>query len=136
MGVRRAGPPAAAGAGPMASSREGAAVEAGRTPEGEAPSVAALAKALGHPARVGIVAMLAERARCVGCDIVEEIGLAQSTTSEHLRILREAGIIVGEIEHPRVCYSLDPAALEPLARFLERLAGAPPPDPRATGEGG
>lgn len=86
---------------------------------------AALAKALGHPARIGIVSMLHERQTCIGCDIVEEIGLAQSTTSEHLRILKAAGIIAGEIERPRVCYSLNPTALEPLRRFLNKLAEKP-----------
>jgi ArsR family transcriptional regulator len=86
---------------------------------------AALAKALGHPARIGIVSMLHERQTCIGCDIVEEIGLAQSTTSEHLRILKAAGIITGEIERPRVCYSLNPIALEPLRRFLNKLAEKP-----------
>ena len=94
----------------------------------EAPdeaTLAALAKALGHPARIGIVAMLHQRQTCIGCDIVEEIGLAQSTTSEHLRILKAAGIISGEIERPRVCYSLNPAALEPLRRFLNHLADRP-----------
>ena len=94
----------------------------------EAPheaTCAALAKALGHTARIGIVSMLHQRQTCIGCDIVEEIGLAQSTTSEHLRILKAAGIITGEIEGPRVCYSLDPAALEPLRRFLNGLAEEP-----------
>ncbi len=86
---------------------------------------AALAKALGHPARIGIVSMLHQRRTCIGCDIVEEIGLAQSTNSEHLRILKAAGIITGEIEGPRVCYSLNPVALAPLRRFLNRLAGGP-----------
>lgn len=97
---------------------------------GEAPTdeavYAALAKALGHPARIGIVRMLDQRQGCIGCDIVEEIGLAQSTTSEHLRILKAAGIISGEIEGPRVCYSLNPAALEPLQRFLNALAESAP----------
>ncbi len=87
----------------------------------DAARFAALAKALGHPARIGIVSMLHERQTCIGCDIVEEIGLAQSTTSEHLRILKAAGIITGEIEGPRVCYSLNPVALEPLRHFLNRL---------------
>jgi ArsR family transcriptional regulator len=86
---------------------------------------AALARALGHPARIGIVSMLHQRQSCIGCDIVEEIGLAQSTTSEHLRILKVAGIITGEIERPRVCYSLNPLALEPLRHFLNTLAEQP-----------
>jgi len=89
--------------------------------------VAAIAKALGHPARIAIVSMLHERQGCIGCDIVEEVGLAQSTTSEHLRILKSAGIITGEIERPRVCYSLNSLALEPLRRLLNRLAAAPGP---------
>jgi ArsR family transcriptional regulator len=88
--------------------------------------IAELAKALAHPARIQIVETLLRRTTCIGCDIVEEIGLAASTTSEHLRILKEAGLIVGEIERPRVCYSLNPAALRPLAAFLERTASAQP----------
>jgi ArsR family transcriptional regulator len=82
--------------------------------------IAQIAKALAHPARVQIVQTLLRRTTCIGCDIVEEIGLAASTTSEHLRILKEAGLIIGEIERPRVCYSLNPAALKPLATFLDR----------------
>jgi ArsR family transcriptional regulator len=92
----------------------------------ENEDIAVLAKALGHPARVGIVRMLHEKQSCIGCDIVDEIGLAQSTTSEHLRILKSAGIISGEIERPRVCYSLNPAALEPLRDFLETILSACP----------
>jgi len=83
--------------------------------------IAALAKALGHPARIGIVSMLHERQSCIGCDIVDEIGLAQSTVSEHLRILKAAGIITGEIERPRVCYSLNPDSILPLAGLLNAI---------------
>jgi len=93
--------------------------------------LAILAKALSHPARIAIIRMLAARRTCVGCDIVEEIGLAQSTTSEHLRILKAAGIITGEIERPRVCYSLNPAALVPLQRFLGKMTGVEKPKPRS-----
>ena len=89
--------------------------------------IARLAKALAHPARVRIVATLLRRKTCIGCDIVEEIGLAASTTSEHLRILKEARIIVGEIERPRVCYSLDPAAVAPLRSFLAAVEAGPVP---------
>jgi len=94
-------------------------------------NLAALAKALGHPARIGIVSMLHDRQTCIGCDIVEEVRLAQSTTAEHLRILRFAGIITGEIERPRVCYSLNPKALEPLRRFLNGLSASPTPVKRS-----
>ncbi len=86
--------------------------------------IAQLAKALAHPARVQIVRTLLRRTTCIGCDLVEEIGLAASTTSEHLRILKETGLIVGEIERPRVCYSLNPAALKPLASFLDRATSS------------
>jgi ArsR family transcriptional regulator len=80
-----------------------------------------LARALGHPARIRIVRALIERQACIGCDLVDETGLAQSTVSEHLRILKVAGIITGEIERPRVCYSLNPAALRPLRDFLQTV---------------
>ena len=83
--------------------------------------LARLAKALAHPARIAIVRLLHEKQGCIGCDIVDEVGLAQSTVSEHLRILKYAGVIVGRIERPRVCYSLDPRALRPLAAFLASL---------------
>lgn len=86
-------------------------------------SLAVLAKALGHPARIGIVRLLHEKRSCIGCDIVDEVGLAQSTTSEHLRILKAAGIITGEIDGPRICYSLNPAALRPLQSFLQKVSG-------------
>jgi ArsR family transcriptional regulator len=89
--------------------------------------IASLAKALAHPARVQIVETLLRRQTCIGCDIVEEIGLAASTTSEHLRILKEAGIIIGEIARPRVCYSLNPLAVSPLAQFVKTIeAGSAP----------
>ena len=95
------------------------------TPSQENEKLAALAKALGHPARLRVIRMLHERQTCIGCDIVDEIGLAQSTTSEHLRILKAAGIITGEIESPRVCYSLNTEALEPLRCFLDEITGQP-----------
>ncbi len=94
-------------------------------PDTPAATIAGLAKALGHPARIAILEMLARRDVCVGCDIVEEIGLAQSTTSEHLRVLKAAGIVVGEIERPRVCYSLNAEALAPLAAFIAHVSAGP-----------
>lgn len=85
-------------------------------------ALATLAKALGHPARLHIIETLLQRRSCIGCDLVDEIGLAASTTSEHLRILKDAGLIVGEIARPRVCYSLNPDAAAPLVAFLQRIA--------------
>ena len=83
--------------------------------------IAVVAKALGHPARIQIVRLLLEKQSCFGCDMVDEVKLAQSTVSEHLRILKSAGIITGEIVHPRVCYSLDPGSLLPLAALLDAV---------------
>jgi DNA-binding transcriptional ArsR family regulator len=80
--------------------------------------LARLGRALGHPARIRIVRTLIAKQACIGCDLVDEVGLAQSTVSEHLRILKAAGIITGEVERPRICYSLNPTALEPLREFL------------------
>ncbi len=97
-----------------------------------ARALAGLARALGHPARIRIVRVLIEKQACIGCDLVDEIGLAQSTVSEHLRILKAAGIITGEIERPRVCYSLNPAALQPLREFLVTAAESSRP-PRSSG---
>lgn len=80
--------------------------------------IAAVARALGHPARVRIVRLLLDKPGCIGSDIVDEIGLAQSTVSEHLRILKEAGVVVGEIERPRVCYSLSSQRLASLVDLV------------------
>ncbi len=84
--------------------------------------IAELAKALAHPARLRILRLLLATPGCIGGDIVGAVGLAQSTVSEHLRILKAAGVITGEISGPRTCYALNPAALEPLADFICALA--------------
>ena len=76
---------------------------------------AAMAKAMGHPVRVRILRLLAERHACVTGDLVAELPLAQSTVSEHLRILRDAGLIQGEIEGPRTSYCLNAAGLAAFA---------------------
>ena len=87
----------------------------------EEESLAGLAKALAHPARLKILHLLARTPGCIGGDIVDAVGLAQSTVSEHLRILRSAGVITGEIDPPRVCYALSPGALLPLAALIAEL---------------
>ena len=97
------------------------------TDEADAVRVAALAKALAHPARVKALQVLMQRETCIGCDIVDALGLAPSTTSEHLRILKAAGLVIGEFERPRVCYSLDVEAIAPLRAFLDALASSSPP---------
>jgi ArsR family transcriptional regulator len=80
-----------------------------------------LLRALGNPARLRIVAELAARAACVTGDLVGVLPLAQSTVSEHLKVLREAGVIAGTVDGD-LCYCLDPAALRWLASFCDRLA--------------
>ena len=69
--------------------------------------LATLAKALGHPARVQIVRFLLSRDSCMCGDIVEELPLAQSTVSQHLKMLKESGLIRGTIDGPRVCYCVE-----------------------------
>jgi ArsR family transcriptional regulator len=88
--------------------------------------ISMLAKALAHPARLGIISLLHERQDCIGYDIVDRIGLAQSTISEHLHILKVAGIVTGEIDGSRVCYSLEPSALGPLLQLLNEITASPP----------
>jgi len=81
--------------------------------------LATLGKAIGHPARVQILRLLARKNACVCGDIVEELPLAQSTVSQHLKVLKEAGLVRGEVDGPRVCYCLEPRAL----RRLRALVG-------------
>ncbi len=83
--------------------------------------VASIAKALSHPARIQIIRLLLSKKTCIGGDIVDVVGLAQSTVSEHLRILKASGIIIGEITRPRVCYSLNPLRLNQFKDFLDLI---------------
>lgn len=76
--------------------------------------LAALAKAIGHPARVQILRILVRKTACVCGDIVDELPLAQSTVSQHLKVLKEAGLIRGEVDGPRVCYCVEPRTLRRL----------------------
>lgn len=69
--------------------------------------LAAFAKALAHPARIAIVQFLAKQKSCICGDIVNELPLSQSTVSQHLRELKNVGIIKGEVEGPSVCYCID-----------------------------
>lgn len=69
--------------------------------------LARYAKALAHPARVAILRLLLKKQACICGDIVEDIPLSQSTISQHLKELKEAGLIKGEIDGARVCYCID-----------------------------
>lgn len=70
--------------------------------------IAAMAKAIGHPARIAILQYLIRKNACVCGDLVEELGLAQATTSQHLKELKNANIIQGTIEGVSVCYCINP----------------------------
>ena len=88
--------------------------------------LAAVAKALGHPARVAIVRLLAQRRACVFGELVLELPLSQSTVSQHLKELKAAGLVQGEIDGPRVCYCLDAAGWAVARRlFGDLLAELP-----------
>ena len=86
-------------------------------------------KALAHPARLAIVRLLAERDECVCGEIVDDLPLAQSTVSQHLKALKEAGLIQGTIEGRTTCYCLDPAAMQALSEdvstFFDELSLSP-----------
>lgn len=70
--------------------------------------LANMAKALAHPARIAILQYLVKKNACVCGDLVEELGLAQATTSQHLKELKNAGIIQGTVEGVSVCYCINP----------------------------
>ena len=69
--------------------------------------VAAFAKALGHPARIAILQFLATQKACVCGDIVDALPLSQSTVSQHLKELKNVGLIKGDVEGPSICYCID-----------------------------
>ncbi len=94
-----------------------------RPVEGDAADeeLANLAKALGHPARVKILRRLARDNKCICGEIVDGLDLAQSTVSQHLKMLKEAGLIRGEIDGPRICYCIEPQALRRLRALIGSL---------------
>ena len=95
-------------------------------------TLAEQAKALAHPARLAIVRLLAERSACICGEIVDDLPLAQSTVSRHLKVLKEAGLVQGTVDGPSVCYCLDPEAVRMLrdrfAGFFARLDPLPTSD--------
>jgi ArsR family transcriptional regulator len=83
-------------------------------------ALAKLAWAVAHPARVRILRILIARKACVCGELVDQMPLAQSTVSQHLKILKEAGLVQGEIDGPKVCYCVN---ADGLARLKELVAG-------------
>ena len=93
-------------------------------------------RALAHPARLAIVRALAQTGRCQCGEIVRGLTLAQSTVSQHLKVLKEAGLITGTIEGPRSCYCLDRVTVTALADELMPLLAQLAATPAETGEAG
>jgi DNA-binding transcriptional ArsR family regulator len=83
--------------------------------------IAALAKALGHPARIAILQFLAEKKTCICGDIVDELPLSQSTVSQHLKELKNIGLLQGNIEGPSVCYCIDEKNWKKAQKMLGEL---------------
>ncbi len=83
--------------------------------------IAQLAKAVGHPARVAILQQLTQTGNCICGDLVTEIGLSQSTISQHLKELKQNGLIQGTIDGPKVCYCLNKETINELLNSLETL---------------
>jgi ArsR family transcriptional regulator len=91
--------------------------------------LATLAKALSHPARLSLLEVLAAHDTCICGDLVDELPLAQASVSRHLKTLKDAGLIKGEIDGPRTCYCLDREAVaslfSELRPFFEKLLATP-----------
>jgi len=85
-------------------------------------ALAALARALSHPARVAIVRHLATTGMCVCGEIVSVLPLAQATVSQHLKVLKAAGLVQGEVDGPRTCYCVNPGTVK---RFQSLAAELP-----------
>lgn len=85
-------------------------------------SMATLLKALAHPARIAIVEYLLKKNSCVCGDIVLEIGLAQPTVSQHLKELKNVGLIQGNVEGTSVCYCINPKTVQKLHNYISSIS--------------
>ena len=85
-------------------------------------AIATLAKALGHPARIAIIEYLLKVDTCICGDIVNELPLAQPTVSQHLKELKNAGLIKGEIEGNAICYCIDEKAFQKLQTYFANIS--------------
>jgi DNA-binding transcriptional ArsR family regulator len=83
--------------------------------------IAKYMKALGHPARIAILEVLIKKQACICGDIVEELPLSQSTVSQHLKELKEAGLIKGDVEGVKVCYCIDEKEWEVAKTYVSAL---------------
>lgn len=87
----------------------------------EQNQIAIVAKALGHPARIAIIEYLLKVNACICNDIVNELPLAQSTISQHLKELKNAGLIKGEIEGNSICYCINETTFNVLKEYFSRI---------------
>jgi ArsR family transcriptional regulator len=87
----------------------------------EDEELAKLAWAVAHPVRARIVRILLARKACVCGELVDQLPLAQSTVSQHLKILKESGVVQGEIDGPKVCYCVNPRVLSRLKKLIAGL---------------
>ena len=85
-------------------------------------AIATLAKALGHPARIAIIEYLLKVDTCICGDIVNELPLAQPTVSQHLKELKNAGLIKGEIEGNSICYCIDKKVFQKLQTYFTNIS--------------
>ena len=83
--------------------------------------IAKYAKALAHPARVAILQLLIKKQACICGDIVDELPLSQSTVSQHLKELKEAGLIKGDVDGVKVCYCIDEKEWEAAKNYMANL---------------
>jgi len=88
----------------------------------EQNALATLAKAFGHPARVAIIEHLLKVKSCICGDLVNELPLAQPTISQHLKELKNAGLIKGSIEGNSICYCIDEQAIAKLQNYFANMA--------------
>lgn len=88
---------------------------------GRQNQIATIAKALGHPARIAIIEYLMKVDQCICGDIVSELPLAQPTVSQHLRELKNAGLIKGNIEGNAICYCIDETTFDILKNYFSNV---------------
>jgi len=87
--------------------------------------LAAMAKAVAHPARIAILQELLNAKACICGDLVEELGLAQATISQHLKELKSVGLIQGNVEGTSVCYCIDPIVWASYRKFFADFFAEP-----------
>ncbi|PJZ64371.1 transcriptional regulator [Leptospira wolffii] len=88
--------------------------------------IASYAKALGHPARIAILESILKRKACICGDLVEELNLAQATVSQHLKALKDIGIIKGSIEGPSICYCINEKVWIEIREYFDLLLSQDP----------